>query len=151
MTNISTMFYYHLMLTHHALTSIFICASCLRLPKEYMQCYSQQPSHGNSQADPPLTTGLRKYGIYTQWNFMQPWRRMKCYHSLVNGWNWRTSFWVRLAWPQRPKIVCSPSYVDYSQGTWSHTKGRLCTGGIGKGKKTKNVNVVDVPTVQEWI
>jgi hypothetical protein len=43
---------------------------------------------------------------------MQPWRRVKCYHLLVNGWNWRTSFWVSLAWPKRPKIVCSPSYVD---------------------------------------
>jgi hypothetical protein len=26
-------------------------------------------------------------GIYTQWNFMQPWRIMKCYNSQVNGWN----------------------------------------------------------------
>jgi hypothetical protein len=30
----------------------------------------------------------------------------------INGWNWRTSFCVRLAWPKRPKIICSPSYVD---------------------------------------
>jgi hypothetical protein len=29
-----------------------------------------------------------------------------------NGWNWRTSFWVRLAWPKRPKCICSPSYAD---------------------------------------
>jgi hypothetical protein len=29
----------------------------------------------------------------------------------------------------------------------SHTKGRLCTGRIGKGKETKNLNVVDVLTV----
>jgi hypothetical protein len=48
--------------------------------------------------------------LYTM-EFMQPWR-MKCYHSLVNGWNWRTSIWVRLAWPKRPKIVCSPSHAD---------------------------------------
>jgi hypothetical protein len=34
--------------------------------------YSQQPSYGNSQDAPPLTNGLRKCGIYTQWNFMQP-------------------------------------------------------------------------------
>jgi hypothetical protein len=27
----------------------------------------------------------RKCGIYTQWNFMQPRRRMKCYHLQVNG------------------------------------------------------------------
>jgi hypothetical protein len=24
----------------------------------------------------------------------------------------RTSFWVMLAWPKRPKMVCSPSYAD---------------------------------------
>jgi hypothetical protein len=28
-----------------------------------------------------------------------------------------------------------------------HTKGRMCTGGIGKGKETKNLSVVDVLTV----
>jgi hypothetical protein len=42
---------------------------------------------------------------------MQPRRRMKCYHLQVNGW---TSLWVRLAWPKRPKILCSSSYVDIS-------------------------------------
>jgi hypothetical protein len=26
--------------------------------------------------------------------------------------NWRTSFWVKLGWPRRPKIICSPSYAD---------------------------------------
>jgi hypothetical protein len=30
-----------------------------------------------------------------------------------------------------------------------HTKGRPCTGRIGKGKKTKTLNVVDVLSVQE--
>jgi hypothetical protein len=35
--------------------------------------------------------GLRKCGIYTQWNFIQPQRRMKFCHLQVNGWNWRTS------------------------------------------------------------
>jgi hypothetical protein len=29
-----------------------------------------------------------------------------------------------------------------------HTKGRLYMGGIGQGKETKNLNVVDVLTVQ---
>jgi hypothetical protein len=62
---------------------------------------------------PPLTNGLRKCGTYTQWSFTQSWRRMKSYHSQVNGWNWRTSSWVRLARLRRPKIVCSPSYVDF--------------------------------------
>jgi hypothetical protein len=30
-----------------------------------------------------------------------------------------------------------------------HTKGRLCKGGIGQEKETKNLNEVDVLTVQE--
>jgi hypothetical protein len=38
---------------------------------------------------------------------------MKSYHLEVNGWNWITSFWVRLARLRRPKIICSPSYVDF--------------------------------------
>jgi hypothetical protein len=62
---------------------------------------------------PLLKNGLRKCGIYTQWNSTQPWRRMKSYHSQVNGWNWRTSFWARLARLRKPKIVCSPLYVDF--------------------------------------
>jgi hypothetical protein len=32
----------------------------------------RQPSYGNSQDAPLLTKGLRKCGIYTQWNFIQP-------------------------------------------------------------------------------
>jgi hypothetical protein len=38
-----------------------------------------------------LMNGLRKCGIYTQWNFTQPQRRMKFCGSQANGWNWRTS------------------------------------------------------------
>jgi hypothetical protein len=34
--------------------------------------------------------GLRKCGIYIQWNFIQS-QRMKFYHLQVNEWNWRTS------------------------------------------------------------
>jgi hypothetical protein len=44
---------------------------------------------------------------------MQPWRRMKCYHLPVNGWNWRTSFRARLTRLRRPKIICSPSYAVF--------------------------------------
>jgi hypothetical protein len=33
----------------------------------------------------PTTDELRKCGIYTQWNFIQPQRRMKFCHSQVNG------------------------------------------------------------------
>jgi hypothetical protein len=50
---------------------------------------------------------------FTQWNFTQPWRRMKSYHLQVNGLNWRTSFWARLPRLKRPKIICSTSYVDF--------------------------------------
>jgi hypothetical protein len=43
------------------------------------------------QDAPLLTNGLRTCGIYTQWNFTRPCRRIKSCHSQVNGWNWRTS------------------------------------------------------------
>jgi hypothetical protein len=39
---------------------------------------------------PLLSNGLRKCGIYTQWNFTKPQRRMKFCYSQVNGWYWRT-------------------------------------------------------------
>jgi hypothetical protein len=48
------------------------------------------PSYGNGQDAPLPMNGLRKCGIYTQWNFIQPQRRMKICHSQVNGQNWRT-------------------------------------------------------------
>jgi hypothetical protein len=38
---------------------------------------------------------------------------MKSYHLQANGWNRRTSFWVRSAKLRRPKIICSPSYADF--------------------------------------
>jgi hypothetical protein len=79
-----------------------------------LQCYSHWPSYGNSHDAPLLTNGLRKCGIYTEWSFTQPLRRMKSYHSQVNEWNWRTSFWSRLARLRRPKVICSLSYEDFS-------------------------------------
>jgi hypothetical protein len=36
-----------------------------------LQHCSQQPSYGNSQDALLLMNGLRKCGIYTQWNFTQ--------------------------------------------------------------------------------
>jgi hypothetical protein len=40
----------------------------------------------------PITNdGLRKCGIYTEWNFIQPQRRMKFCHLQANKWNWRKS------------------------------------------------------------
>jgi hypothetical protein len=56
----------------------------------------------------------------------------------------------------RPKATCSPSYADYRPKTntpilWGmgYTKGRPHTGGIGQWKESKNLNVVNVLTIQE--
>jgi hypothetical protein len=43
----------------------------------------EMPSYGNSKDAPLPTNGLRKCIIYTQWNFIQPQRRMKFCHSQV--------------------------------------------------------------------
>jgi hypothetical protein len=51
--------------------------------------------------------------LCTQWNSTLTWRRMKSYHLQVNRWNWRTSFWARLARLWRPNIICSSSYVYF--------------------------------------
>jgi hypothetical protein len=42
---------------------------------------------------------------------------MKSYYLQVNGWNWRTSFLVRLARLRRPKIIFSLSYVNFRPRT----------------------------------
>jgi hypothetical protein len=55
--------------------------------------------------------------IYTQWNYTQSQRRKLFCHSQVNGCTWRTSTSVKLARLRRPKIACSPSYVDYRPKT----------------------------------
>jgi hypothetical protein len=63
---------------------------------------------------------------------------------------------MKLARLRRPKIACSPSSVDCRSKTnaailWDmgHTKERPCKTRIGQGKETKNLNVVDVLTVQK--
>jgi hypothetical protein len=38
---------------------------------------------------------------------------MKSYHLQLNGCNWITSSWGRFARVRSPKIICSPSYVDF--------------------------------------
>jgi hypothetical protein len=53
------------------------------------------PCYWNNKHAPVLMNGSRKCDIYTQWNFTQPWTRMKSYHLQVNRWNWRTWFWAR--------------------------------------------------------
>jgi hypothetical protein len=40
--------------------------------------------HGKGQDAPQWTNGLRKCAIYTKWNFTQPQRRMRFWHSQVN-------------------------------------------------------------------
>jgi hypothetical protein len=57
---------------------------------------------------------------------------------------------------RRTRAACFPSNADYRPKTnaailWDtgHTKGRPHTVGIGQGKETKNLNVVEVLTVQE--
>jgi hypothetical protein len=54
----------------------------------------------------PRFPSTNEYGIYIQWNFTQPQRRMKCCHSQINGWNWRTLSKAKLARLRRPKITC---------------------------------------------
>jgi hypothetical protein len=83
---------------------------------------------------------------------------MEFYSAAKKRWNWRTSSYVRLARLRRPKATYSPSYVDFRPKTnvavlWDmgHNKGRPCTGGIGQGKETKNLNEVNVLTVHECI
>jgi hypothetical protein len=80
--------------------------------------------------------GLRKCVTYTQWNFI---------HLQINGWNWRTSFQVKLARLRKPKIVCSPSDAVYSHKTnavilldMGHTlRGEPSWEKEGKGRKPK--------------
>jgi hypothetical protein len=87
---------------------------------------------------------------------MQPWRRTKIYHSLVHGWNWRTSFWVRLVWSKKPKITCSPSYVDIRSRAnttrgldFEHMrKARAHKGGVGRGKTPEKLASICWP--QHW-
>jgi hypothetical protein len=57
---------------------------------------------------------------------------------------------------RRPKIGCSLLYAEYRPKTnaeillhMGHTKRRQHMRGIGQEKETKNLNVVDVPIVQE--
>jgi hypothetical protein len=63
---------------------------------------------------------------------------------------------VKLARLRRSKATCSPSYADCRPKTnaailWNmgHTNRRLCKGGIGQGKETKNLTEVDILNVLE--
>jgi hypothetical protein len=67
----------------------------------------------------------------------------------------RTTSSAKLVRFRKPKIACSPSYVDYKpkiNAVILLDMGRIlrgdCMGGIRKGKKTKNFSVADVLTVE---
>jgi hypothetical protein len=62
----------------------------------------------------------------------------------VNGWNWRTSLWVKLVRFRRPKVTCFLSYVKYRLNTntavlWKtgHTKGGHIWEGEYKRRKLR--------------
>jgi hypothetical protein len=61
--------------------------------------------------------GLRKCGIDIQWNFTQPQRRMKFCYSPSKWMELENIILSEVSQVQRPKIVCSPSYVDYRSKT----------------------------------
>jgi hypothetical protein len=79
-------------------------------------------------------------GNDTQWNFAQSQGRIKFCHLQVNCWNWRTSSEMMVTRIRRPKsTMCSLSYVECrphknAEILWNigHTKGRSCTGVVGK-------------------
>jgi hypothetical protein len=65
---------------------------------------------------------------------------------------------MKLLMLRRPKAACSFSYVDYRSKTnaailWEadHTKRKSHTRRYGQGKETKNLNVVDLLSVEELI
>jgi hypothetical protein len=78
---------------------------------------------------------------------------MKFYYLQVNGWNWRTLSKVMLVRLRRLHALPHVQTVDLKKCRvllyMGPTKRRLHTGRIGQGKKTKNLNVVDVLKVQE--
>jgi hypothetical protein len=63
----------------------------LRLFQRHLHTHVYCSIIHNSQ-DAPLPTDLRKCGIYTHCNFIQPQRTMKFCHLQENGWNWRTLY-----------------------------------------------------------
>jgi hypothetical protein len=40
--------------------------------------------------------------------FYSAMKKNEIFNSQLNGWNWRTSFWARLAKIRRTKNICSP-------------------------------------------
>jgi hypothetical protein len=60
---------------------------------------------------------LRKCGIYTQWNFIQPQRRMKFCHLQANGWNWKTIILSEVSQVHKTKATYFLSNVEHRSNT----------------------------------
>jgi hypothetical protein len=60
--------------------------------KDYRRAMHNSQDMETSKMQKLLMNGSRKCGIYTQWNFTQPRRRMKSYPLQVNGWNRKIPF-----------------------------------------------------------
>jgi hypothetical protein len=100
-----------------------------------LQHYLQYLSYGNSQDDLQLMNGLRKCDIYTQWNFIQPQRRMKFCHMQVNGWN-ENIILSEVSQAQKTKglmfsLICRPNTNIAILWKTGHTKGRSLMGQRG--------------------
>jgi hypothetical protein len=75
---------------------------------------------------------------------------MKFCHSQVNGWNWRIlSEIIQTQKAKKPHILPPMQIADKCSNIMDHTNRRLCKAGIGQGKETKNLDEVDVLTLQE--
>jgi hypothetical protein len=99
-----------------------MCSAYLGGPRKlFAKPMTCLPKDNWSSLGETLTRVRLFYVVFIQWNFTQPWRKMKSYHLQVNGWNWRTSFWSRSARLRRPEIVCSLSYVDF----WSRANAAM--------------------------
>jgi hypothetical protein len=78
-----------------------------------LQCYSQWLSYGNSQDAPLLTNGLRKCGIYIQWNFTRPQRRIKILSFAGKWMELGNIILSEVNQARRPKTTSSLSYAEY--------------------------------------
>jgi hypothetical protein len=60
--------------------------------------------------------GLRKCGVYTQWNFTQP--QMNEILSFASKWlELENIILSKVSQAQKAKVICSPSYADFRPKT----------------------------------
>jgi hypothetical protein len=69
--------------------------------------------------------------------FYSAMKKNEIYSFQVNGWNWRTLFWLSLARLRRPKIICSSSYADF--GSRANTAMWLDLGHMLRGKHIQEI------------